>query len=182
MAIRRGSPGRHPFSLRGLCLALLPVLLLMTKTGPAQAQIAGKAKVLDAGTLQIGEYTIGLYGVRSPLPDETCTRGTASLPCGRLAWEELIRVADGQWVSCTPRDIDATGLTRAACMLDDADLSLFMVVAGWALAYTDETKYYKPAEKYAREAKRGFWDDGLTPSWELPVPPGGFRRLPPQED
>lgn len=137
-----------------LPIALLASLSVSTAAADKKPEvIEGEARVIDAGTIQIDDKVIRLFGIVVPSPRQKCLRGALPWLCGAAAKSYLKEIADRKAARCTPV------LTfNARCTVSGKDLSLEMVRAGWAVA--DEVgDAYRPAEAEARAAKRGLWEN-----------------------
>jgi len=90
---------------RGLaCGAILALLAL-----PVQAadEIKGEANVVSGNEIVVGKKTVRLFGMSAPDLKETCEVHDAKIKCGIVAWAELIKLADGQLISCDKEELPA---------------------------------------------------------------------------
>lgn len=119
------------------------------------ADIEGKATVIDAGTIEIGNQRIRLYGIEAPAADQVCTADGRPWNCGREAtWALAFELAE-HWVICRDK-----GLGSAVCFIGGThDIAERMVRKGWARA---DDKDYAVAEADARANRAGLWR-GFTP-------------------
>lgn len=120
----------------------------------------------DAGTVEVLETRVRLYGIDAPELSQKCTINGLPYPCGLLASAHLNtlliarrlichvdQLADGRyWGRCG--DSDGTG---RAFLPGTRTLNDQMVRAGWALANRDQTDDYVEAEEEARREGRGMW-------------------------
>lgn len=119
--------------------------------GSAKAAISGRAHVVDGDTLRIAGRSIRLHGIDAPEVGQQCTNSPVdSWNCGQEATRELSRKIDGQTISCSARDHDRYGRIVAVCVIDGEDLNAWMVIQGWAVAYTRYSWRYALAELVAR--------------------------------
>ena len=91
---------RRPVGLSALvCLGVLAVFA----AGPmvqAADEIRGNAKVTSGNELVVGKRTVRLFGIEAPALEANCENKQAEFRCGVVAWAELIKLSDGQFVSC----------------------------------------------------------------------------------
>ena len=111
---------------------------------------------LDAGRIAYRQGVIELPGVDAPSLRATCTKGSETWPCGRLARTNLRLLLRGRAIRCdVPSRFGRRRQTvRSSCTLDGEDLGSWVVSSGWARA-ADET--YRPEERRARLAEVGIW-------------------------
>lgn len=164
---------------------VVPVVIPVTSSGTAGAdspweplpllsdpdtmqgnRISGVAVVTDGDSLTINGQRIRLFGVDAFEAEQTCGAG---LRCGAEATEHLRSLAQGQTITCEPRDTDSYGRTVAVCYANDVDLGRSMVREGWAIAYTQYSSDYVADERFAQTAKAGAWGTGFDK-------PQDFRR------
>ena len=145
--------------------------------GPAMAQngvIRGNATALDGATLLIVDKKVRLYGVTAPDKAQKCKINAAVTRCGVIAWAELIRRAEGVYLSC---DVEkkaqkTPGHIVATCYAGEHDIAEHMVRSGWAKARYGETERYKVDEDAARQGERGLWGGEILPMAKTPTTPG----------
>jgi endonuclease YncB( thermonuclease family) len=144
----------------GALIALLAVPAL------AADEIRGEANVISGNEIVVGKKTIRLFGVSAPDLKETCDVNEAKIKCGIVAWAELIKLADGQLISCDHEDLPegapATDKTVefGSCYIGETDLNEAMVRSGWANAVLEQTDRYEVDEADAKESGRGLWSNG----------------------
>jgi endonuclease YncB( thermonuclease family) len=95
------------------------------------APSAAAATVSGAGSVIVDGTTYALWGIDSPAPAQTCSKGW---PAGQLAEEALARLVEGKTVICEARDKDRSGRTVAVCRADGADVGESLVREGMAWA------------------------------------------------
>lgn len=147
--------------LRGTLLALL--------AGPALAadEIRGQGSVLSGNEITVGKKTVTLFGIAAPGVNEVCEINEAKLKCGVVAWAELIKLADGQPVSCDSEELPPGApppgagkpVVLATCYIGETDLNEAMVRSGWAKAAPQQSDRYEVDETDAKESGRGLWAD-----------------------
>jgi endonuclease YncB( thermonuclease family) len=136
------------------------VLAFMLISVPARAEINGPARVIDAGTIEIGNSQIRLFGVDAPASDQLCERGGAAWRCGQDAEWALAERIERHWALCDEKGVSASGQTTAICYLggrNGIELSAWLVEQGWALAHADAPETYRALEIAAQRAGRGLW-------------------------
>jgi len=142
--------------------------LVAMLAGPVLAadDIRGEANVTSGNEIAIGKKTIRLFGVSAPDLKETCEVNDATIKCGIVAWAELIKLADGQQVSCDREELPAgaPAANKSAefgtCYIGETDLNEAMVRSGWANAVPEQTDRYEVDETDAKESSRGMWSEG----------------------
>ena len=140
---------------RGSLIGLLVVLLLaglaaLLPQGEAEPSVAGPAQVVDGDTLAVAGQRVRLHGVDAPEANQLCERGGQPWRCGADATEALRAFLAGRPVACTPVDRDRFGRIVARCAVEGQDLGAWLVGQGLAVAYTDYSWRYVPAEFWAR--------------------------------
>ena len=157
--------GRGPVNARIVLPPLLFLLcLLYGPAAQAEAEFAGKARVVDGVTLEVGGRLVRLFGVTAPSTDGTCVTATGqSWTCGEEAAFALAFETADRWLTCRERFQDA-GLVIATCRAGPYDLAAKMVRQGWAVARPDESRDYVADEENARSGERGIWKDGSRPT------------------
>ena len=146
----------------------------MEASSGATHPVRGKARVIDARTIVVGEpeIQIRLEGIYAPEVEQPCISAKGSeWACGRQARNALRQRIAGQNVVC---DRMRSGLVRlwGICKIEgeEAELNRWVVEEGWASAFIKPSKAYAGSQAAAREARRGFW------SGEAPMPPWRWRE------
>jgi endonuclease YncB( thermonuclease family) len=114
-------------------------------------RITGKARVIDAHTLQFEDGTRILLHVVAPELDQAGMIGDSLYPCGKEAAAFLRALIGDQPVMCflvEAQDDKWIGY------VGDTNLGHALVINGWGLAHHSSLH---PAEITARENKRGLW-------------------------
>jgi endonuclease YncB( thermonuclease family) len=155
---------------RGLaCGAMLAggaLIALLTMPALAADEIKGEANVISGNEILVGKKTVRLFGMSAPDLKETCDVNEAKIKCGIVAWAELIKLADGQAVSCDREELPAgaTAVDKSAeygtCYIGETDLNEAMVRSGWANAVSEQTDRYEVDEADAKDSGRGLWAEG----------------------
>jgi endonuclease YncB( thermonuclease family) len=137
--------------------------------GPAWAadEIRGQGTVLSGNEITVGTKTVTLFGISAPGLKDLCEINEAKLKCGVVAWAELIKLADGQPISCDSEELPPGApppggdkpAVLATCYIGETDLNEAMVRSGWAKAAPQQSDRYEVDETDARESGRGLWAD-----------------------
>lgn len=167
LPIRRSLPSRGSGAfLRVLTAA---VLLFVLVSGAAAGELAGRARIIDGDTLEIGGVRVRLAGIDAPELDQVCRGGRGEFPCGVLAAAWLSERTGEAVVVCTGDRQDRYGRRLAVCRAGDVDLNAGLVRAGWAIAFRRYSVAYVPEEADARRAGAGMWSGAF-------VRPAEWRR------
>jgi endonuclease YncB( thermonuclease family) len=130
----------------------------------------GRCWVVDGDSLEVDGKRIRMFGIDAP---------ELSQDGGQAAKRHLIGVVARQKVRVVPRCIDCYGRIVARVWLGEIDLSDRMVRDGYAVAMPQFSRDYLPAERDARQKRRGRWHDdpvnGITDPTE-------HRRANPRSD
>lgn len=148
---------------------LIPGLMIVLLAEPAMGadEIRGQGTVLSGNEITVGTKTVTLFGISAPGLKDLCEIDDAKLKCGIVAWAELIKLADGQSVSCDSEESPA-GQTPAkagklavfaTCYIGEMDLNEAMVRSGWARAARQQSDRYEVDENDAKESGRGLWSN-----------------------
>ena len=113
--------------------------------------VEGPAKVIDAGTLKIGDKVIKLQGVITPGARQKCRKGSLPWLCGAAARGHLVKLAQDKTIRCLK-----SGDYYARCFVGGTDLAKDLARNGWAVAAKDGL-LYRDAEDTARAEKLGMW-------------------------
>ena len=163
----------HEFSRDRLIADLGDAGRLETGSG-AIRPLGGKALVIDADTIKVGEAAtrIRLDGIDAPELKQPCIEADGSeWLCGREAGRALERHIAGRNVICERLRPGLVRL-RGVCRIEgeEAELNRWVVEAGWAFAFVKSSRAYAGDEAAARIARRGIW------SGRAPMPPWEWRR------
>lgn len=150
--------------VRALAVGL--ALLIATLAPVAQAEVAGRASVVDGDTIEIHGERIRLFGIDAPESAQLCLAGTERWRCGQQAAFALDGKIAGRPVACTEKDRDRYGRIVAVCRAGDEDLGAWLVAEGWALAYRRYSTDYVAEEEAARAARKGVWRGTFVPPWD----------------
>jgi endonuclease YncB( thermonuclease family) len=147
-------------SLRAVLRVTLATALLASALPPAQAQtIAGRASVIDGGTLEVHGERIRLLGLGEVADDHVCARTDDDRwRCGPRALNALDEFLEESIVSCAVKSRDASGEIAAVCSASGIDLGLWLIRNGLAQpAAASASSRYRQAEAEAKAARRGMW-------------------------
>lgn len=154
----------------------LALLIWVSTAGAGKIMWEGAVRAVDATTLaglQDGPV-LSLGGIEPPPPDAECGPAEERRACRDLAVQVLQDVTAGQHLVCE-RDAGAV-----VCRAGGMDIAEWMVRMGWATA-TDER--LREAERAARAAGEGMWDEQQRFAHAHEAPPGGSFPPPlPGED
>ena len=145
-----------------LCLALSATSLAL----PAQANIVGRASVIDGDTIEIYGQRVRLFGIDAPESAQTCDAAGTRWRCGHLAALALDEKIASRPVDCTEKDRDRYHRIVAVCRVDGEDLGAWLVVEGWAMAYRHYSTAYVAQEEAAHAAHRRIWRGTFVPPWD----------------
>lgn len=141
-------------------------------SGPRAVQmpqvVKGKMESIVSGDVfRIGQHTIRLYGIASPLIDQNCIdRNGHSYECGYVAARMLRDFVSGDEVSCRIMNVNSRQELMAACSVGTFDIGAALVEAGWAIALPAVTPIYVPYQSKASQAKSGLWAGQFQMPWE----------------
>ena len=131
-----------------------------------QSDPAGRARVIDGDTIEVGSARIRPLGVDAPESAQSCLAGGRRWPCGEHATRALAGPIDGRSVACEERDRDRYGRIVAVCRRDGEDVNAWRVRDGWAMACRRYSTAYVDQVAAAKAARRGVWRGELVPRWD----------------
>jgi endonuclease YncB( thermonuclease family) len=130
----------------------------------SEPPITGRASIVSADTVRIGDVTIRLDGIEAPEAEQTCTRsGNRLWRCGEAAQSALSRLIVGRKLRCEPSRKEASGTVRAACFSGTSDVAGALVKGGHVFAESGMMARYGGEQSSAREAKAGLWNSAGEP-------------------
>ena len=123
------------------------------------------ARIVDGDTLYVStadleETEIRLYGVDTPEDDQAF---------GAEATRLLSELVDGKKLTVVEHGLDQYGRTVAELFVDGVSINNRLVEAGMAwhsAKYAPKRDDLADAEKDARQANRGLWQEEAVPPWE----------------
>lgn len=121
--------------------------------------LTGRARVITGSVLRVKGIDVKLLGIDAPNPEQTCSnsRGIA-YSCGKKAITWLQDWLHDQVVECRILGNVVNRRATGICFLGKYDIAAAVVSAGWAVAYTKNTRVYEAYEKQARDELQGMWD------------------------
>jgi endonuclease YncB( thermonuclease family) len=119
--------------------------------------LAGQASVIDGDTIDIHGTRIRFSGIDAPESGQTCEAGGTSYRCGQRAALALSDFIGNHTVSCNKIGTDRYRRVIARCFAAGIDLSSWMVLNGWAIAYRKYSMDYVADEDRARNQRVGIW-------------------------
>jgi endonuclease YncB( thermonuclease family) len=128
-----------------------------TQKASSGQTLVGQASVIDGDTIDIHGTRIRFSGIDAPESAQTCEVEGASYRCGQKAALALGDFIGNHTVSCNKTGIDRYRRVIAKCFADGVDLSSWMVLNGWAIAYRKYSMDYVADEDRARNQKIGIW-------------------------
>ena len=137
--------------------AAIALLAILTFACPALAEIAGIARVIDGDTIEIKGQRIRLNCIDAPESKQTCKRDGKERRCGRDATVALHDKIGKKSIRCEGQDEDRYRRIIAMCFIADTDINEWLVLQGWAVAYTRYSHDYVRAEALAKSKRRGVW-------------------------
>jgi endonuclease YncB( thermonuclease family) len=144
----------------------LPVFLcalFVFASAALAASLTGRASIMDGNTLVIHGRLIRLYGIDAPETAQTCSINGRR--CGEEAAHALSDFIGERPVACDKRELDRDGRIVAVCHVGGEDIGAWMVLQGWALAYSHPSRDYFDEELAARANKRGIWRGTFMSPW-----------------
>lgn len=148
--------------------ALVAALLVVAAPGhSASKRVSGVASVIDGDTIEIHGERVRLFGIDAPESAQLCRRSDGSpWRCGQHAALALHDHIARRTVICVEDDVDRYGRMVAHCYLGSEDLSAWLVVNGWAVAFRKYSLQYLKEEDVARTARRGVWSGSFDMPWD----------------
>ncbi len=145
---------------------LLAAAISFLAAGPAFAEIAGMATVLDGDILSINGQKVRLYGIDSVEFHQYCYVNGKPWSCGTAAIRSMQTLVSVQPMVCTETGgSDGDRGIWARCDLGGLDVALDAVRNGFAVALRDQTSDYNAAEDEARTARKGIWESNFIEPW-----------------
>ena len=154
-----------------LVAGIVVVAMLAGSATAQQATVTGRAKSIMADMIAIDNKRIPLFGIDAPDPDQDreCVLGRAFFGCASNAKRALDILLDEGPVTCTDAgQTNYLGYPYMTCVVNGKDIGEQLVRSGNALAFKPQSDKYAEAEKAAKAAKLGIWQDGIrfTIPWE----------------
>jgi endonuclease YncB( thermonuclease family) len=144
---------------------LVAAALLVSAAPIVNAQI-GSASVIDGDTIDVAGIRIRLWGIDAPESTQICLLNAQPWQCGRDASKALAGWLGRRSVACEARIKDRYGRTVAVCKVEGEDLSAWLVINGWALAFRRYSMDYVADEARARVKRVGIWASEFQLPWD----------------
>lgn len=157
---------QQPVPTVGLPPGMVQQMQQMPQMPPSS--LTGKiTSIVSGDVFRMGQHTIRLYGIASPVIDQTCwDNGGHSYECGYVSARMLKDFISGDDVTCRVMNINAQQELMAACTVGSFDIGAAMVEAGWAIALPAVTQIYLPYQQKAQEGRKGMWEGRFQMPWE----------------
>jgi len=151
-----------------ICLTALIIAILALSWGsPSVAQeYTSIARVIDGDTIEVSGQRIRLHGIDTPEHKQTCKREGEDWCCGVDATRALHDKIGEKPVRCEEQDRDRYRRIDAKCFFGDTDINEWLVLNGWAVAYTYYSYDYSRAEAFAKLERSGVWASEFVMLWE----------------
>ena len=150
-------------------LSSITIIFSLFLSFPAHSYmvIVGHPKIIDADTLQLSGERIRLVAIDAPETKQPCADpGGRPYRCGLFAAQALRDKIGSSKIRCNAEGRGRYGRLLAACYLGEENLNQWLVLHGFALAYTIYSKRYLAEQKIAQSAKRGIWAGRFQLPWE----------------
>ena len=122
---------------------------------------SGRARPLGGINIEVAGLKVRLFGVRLPEARDHCAAANGKpQACDAAALAALQqRLAGHSIVACRVPPGQQSSEPGAICLDEEGnDLGRYLVIQGYALADSNQSYDYLPAEGAARTAKRGLWN------------------------
>jgi len=120
--------------------------------------ISGRASVLDAARLRIGDTVVRLDGIEPPERAQICRQANGRRwRCGDAAVASLVRLVNGRHVTCEITEGEAGAAADGTCNVRQSDVGATLVRAGAVFAQSGLLARYASIESEAKTAKAGLW-------------------------
>lgn len=123
------------------------------------------AKIIDGDTIHIHIWKMRLAGIDAPEISQKCKYLNANWDCGISAKNSLIAKIDDKPIRCELHNKDRYNRFVATCFLGEEDLNEWLVLNGYAVAYTQYSEKYRGVEMIAQNLKKGIW----SASFQMPA-------------
>ena len=146
---------------------ILLTALLSLASYPVQADITGRASVIDGDTIEIRDQRIRLFGIDAPEGRQRCKLNGKPWRCGKQSTFALAEFIGKAWVRCNERDRDRYKRIVAVCFLGNKNINAWMVRNGWALDYRRYSKgAYQTEQVQAKQDRLGIWQGEFELPWK----------------
>jgi len=122
----------------------------------AASEFAGKVRVIDGDTIDVGKVRVRIHGIDAPERDQPCTTLTGqNWGCGDWVTRQVRDRYQGVQARCVQVDTDKYGRAVARCHVAGSDMAQVLVRSGWAFAYRKYAVDYVSDEQAAYAADLG---------------------------
>lgn len=148
----------------GLLLIVVTLVGANARAFPLEG-VRGRARVIDADTLEVAGESVRLLDVDAVELAQRCEGPRELEACGRIAAAALHDMVANRIVECRSDRRDTYGRLLARCAVDGTDLSGWLVEQGYGLAFRRYSTRLVPMEEKARAERRGLWRTAFEPPW-----------------
>ena len=151
------------------------LLFLFISVSSAYAEISGKAETIpENGFIKLKGKELSLKGINIISHNALCKDTNGQWSCGESAWEALKNKLESGTVHCTivsDRQNKKKLPEKASCLLEKENLSIWLIIGGWALTNKDAENLLTEQEHIARINNEGIWRGGFIPPdlWRINV-------------
>jgi len=143
------------------------LMLTSVMAAAADQSIIGRAEPIDGDTFAIGDLMVRLADVDAPELAQICKEGPKPFRrCGEHVAGIVAHRIRGQTVRCDVQEVDKYDRRIARCEHDGEDLSVWLIVEGWAMAYRRYSTRLVDLENRAKAEKVGLWAARFEAPWE----------------
>ena len=132
--------------------------------------IAGRVRVVDGDTIDVGETRVRLFGIDAPEITQRCkTSYSSNVQCGRQAVLVLESLIQFKHVKCNteaPHD-DGRGRKIAKCYLGNLDIGAELIRRSLAWAFRKYRTDYIPLEEKTKRQLKGIWEVPNQTPWDF---------------
>ena len=147
----------------------LPLLLLLLffAVQSAAFELTGKAETYPKfGFIKLQGKEILLHGVQIISQNANCKDSRGQWACGKAAWKALKNKLGNNSINCklipNKQNLDKNP-KQANCLLNEENLSIWLVSRGWALTNKEPNEFLLSQEYLASQKNAGIWRDGFIP-------------------
>ncbi len=136
--------------------------------GAATTVVEGRASLVGADVVRLGDTTVRLAGIEVPDRDQRCIRSGSganakSWACGEEAREATNRPIRSQALKCEVGEKSTSGVATGRCRAGTTDIAEALVRGGHVFAEAGLLSAYGKAENEAKSAKAGLWNSSAEP-------------------
>jgi endonuclease YncB( thermonuclease family) len=129
---------------------------------------ASSVQVVDGDTLKIDNVAHRLHGIDAPEEGQKCKGGgKRGWPCGKVATDEMARIASLGPIKCKSQGNDGYGREISVCWQGDLEINRHMVRQGFAWAFRKYSQDYAADEGKAKSEGLGIWREESQTAWEF---------------